>query len=409
MRPFSLHSLLFQLTLFYAGLRGPSLKDGRQLVRFPRSPLPRLSLIPLLSTARKSVTSRRAIFPERKRWRRPVRRRERSRWSRLRQEASRLTRSVPFLPSLPLLFWSHLLPLQWSARAWQKIGEVTDAVGSSRKQLYEGREYDYVFDIDLGGGGPNLKLPYNAGENSYAAAQRFLFAHELPLQYIDQIADFIERNAGGVTLGNQGGVDPYTGASSYASGSGGAGSTPQGVSGGFSGDPYTGSFRPPSSFCPPSAHLISPSQVAVVPLRHPLRRNRALVEASSLTALSSPSPPPPSPPFAKRPSSSPLRSPPTLRPPPSPSPPPSSPPSTASSPTSSRLSPPRHPLPLRHQPTKTSPSSIASSLPGPLPPASPRSTSRASSPSQPLPPVPSPSSCPPRPIPARARSMPCWP
>jgi len=45
---------------------------------------------------------------------------------------------------------------------WQKIGEVVDAVGSGRKQLYEGKEYDHVFDVDIQDGVPPLKLPYNA-------------------------------------------------------------------------------------------------------------------------------------------------------------------------------------------------------------------------------------------------------
>jgi phospholipase A-2-activating protein len=45
---------------------------------------------------------------------------------------------------------------------WQKIGEVVDAVGSGRKQLHEGKEYDYVFDVDIQDGVPPLKLPYNA-------------------------------------------------------------------------------------------------------------------------------------------------------------------------------------------------------------------------------------------------------
>jgi phospholipase A-2-activating protein len=39
---------------------------------------------------------------------------------------------------------------------------VVDAVGSGRKQLYEGKEYDYVFDVDIKDGAPALKLPYNA-------------------------------------------------------------------------------------------------------------------------------------------------------------------------------------------------------------------------------------------------------
>ncbi len=52
---------------------------------------------------------------------------------------------------------------QWQAAnsTWQQIGQVVDAVGSGRKQLYEGQEYDYVFDVDVSEGMPPLKLPYN--------------------------------------------------------------------------------------------------------------------------------------------------------------------------------------------------------------------------------------------------------
>ena len=39
---------------------------------------------------------------------------------------------------------------------------MVDAVGSSRKQLYQGKEWDYVFDVDVQEGVPPLKLPYNA-------------------------------------------------------------------------------------------------------------------------------------------------------------------------------------------------------------------------------------------------------
>jgi phospholipase A-2-activating protein len=48
-----------------------------------------------------------------------------------------------------------------SASTWQQIGQVVDAIGSGRKQLYEGKEYDYVFDVDVSEGMPPLKLPYN--------------------------------------------------------------------------------------------------------------------------------------------------------------------------------------------------------------------------------------------------------
>jgi hypothetical protein len=49
-------------------------------------------------------------------------------------------------------------------------------------------------------------------ENPFAAAQRFLQANDLPLSYVDQIVNFIERNTGGVHIGrNEEFVDPFTG------------------------------------------------------------------------------------------------------------------------------------------------------------------------------------------------------
>lgn len=52
---------------------------------------------------------------------------------------------------------------QWqsSGSTWQQIGQVVDAIGSGRKQLYAGKEYDYVFDVDVSEDMPPLKLPYN--------------------------------------------------------------------------------------------------------------------------------------------------------------------------------------------------------------------------------------------------------
>jgi phospholipase A-2-activating protein len=128
---------------------------------------------------------------------------------------------------------------QWdnTSNQWQKIGEVVDAVGSGRRQLYDGKEYDYVFDVDIQDGVPPLKLPYNANgtynhavarvgsgcdtlpiENPYSAAQRFLEKNDLPLSYIDQVVQFIEKNTGGINLGgNEEFVDPFTGEFSYGS------------------------------------------------------------------------------------------------------------------------------------------------------------------------------------------------
>lgn len=82
---------------------------------------------------------------------------------------------------------------------------------------------------------PPLKLPYNANgpyhhpvtrvgpgcntlsiENPYAAAQRFLEKNDLPLSYIDQVVQFIEKNTAGINLGgNEEFADPFTGEFSY--------------------------------------------------------------------------------------------------------------------------------------------------------------------------------------------------
>ncbi|KAF9261438.1 phospholipase A-2-activating protein [Marasmius fiardii PR-910] len=132
---------------------------------------------------------------------------------------------------------------QWDASSftWQKVGDVVDAVGQGRKQLYQGREYDYVFDVDIQDGIPPLKLPYNVTENPYAAAQRFLQSNDLSLNYIDEVVKFIEKNTSGVSLGTGGDeyVDPFTGASRYR---GGGTAQPQGPSSTYM-DPFTGASR----------------------------------------------------------------------------------------------------------------------------------------------------------------------
>ena len=89
---------------------------------------------------------------------------------------------------------------------------------------------------------PPLKLPYNVTgrpswvggqdkhhgfspaseftENPYQAAQEFIWKHEIPQGYLDQIANFIIQNAKGVTLGTgtSGHADPFTGAGRYVPG-----------------------------------------------------------------------------------------------------------------------------------------------------------------------------------------------
>ncbi|PWN27737.1 PFU-domain-containing protein [Jaminaea rosea] len=121
---------------------------------------------------------------------------------------------------------------QWStaSSSWEKVGEVVGGVGSGTKKLYEGKEYDYVFDVDIADDAPPLKLPYNLSENAYMAAQRFLERNELPMSYLEQVVGFIDKNTEGQTLGvgqdTSTYVDPYSGTGRYipppAGGAGGS-------------------------------------------------------------------------------------------------------------------------------------------------------------------------------------------
>ena len=95
---------------------------------------------------------------------------------------------------------------------WTNVGTVVDAVGSSRKKEFNGKEYDYVFDVDIKEGSPPLKLPYNASENPYEAATKFLANNELSMTYLDTVAQFIISNSSGTTIGQQQSApdpDPY--------------------------------------------------------------------------------------------------------------------------------------------------------------------------------------------------------
>jgi phospholipase A-2-activating protein len=93
---------------------------------------------------------------------------------------------------------------QWSTSAstWINVGTVVDAVGSSgRKREHQGKEYDYVFDVDIEDGKPPLKLPYNLSQDPYEAATKFIQDNELPISYLEQVAAFITSNTQGATIG----------------------------------------------------------------------------------------------------------------------------------------------------------------------------------------------------------------
>lgn len=114
---------------------------------------------------------------------------------------------------------------QWVAAddVWQKIGDVVGAPNSDTpvgKITYEGKEYDYVFDVDLDTGG-KMKLPYNVTEDPWHAAQNFIHRNNLSQYYLDQIANFIIQNTKGMVIGNavpSTYQDPFTGGSRYIPG-----------------------------------------------------------------------------------------------------------------------------------------------------------------------------------------------
>ncbi|KAJ6164574.1 hypothetical protein N7470_003246 [Penicillium chermesinum] len=93
----------------------------------------------------------------------------------------------------------------WSSatQEWIAVGTVVDSAGSSgRKTEYLGQDYDYVFDVDIEDGKPPLKLPYNLSQNPYEAATKFIGDNELPMSYLDQVANFITQNTQGATIGD---------------------------------------------------------------------------------------------------------------------------------------------------------------------------------------------------------------
>ncbi|XP_002074268.2 phospholipase A-2-activating protein [Drosophila willistoni] len=131
----------------------------------------------------------------------------------------------------------------WELGKWNLVGDVTGATGgtqtSSGKKLHEGKEYDYVFSVDISDTEPPIKLPYNRGEDPWQAAQSFIHKNNLPQAYLDQVANFIVKNSENSTVVTQqtstGYQDPFTGGSRYV-----PGSSNTNLGGGGNMDPFTG-------------------------------------------------------------------------------------------------------------------------------------------------------------------------
>ncbi|XP_023235769.1 phospholipase A-2-activating protein-like isoform X2 [Centruroides sculpturatus] len=135
---------------------------------------------------------------------------------------------------------SEITAHQWNAPEgkWVKVGDVVGASGSANKIVYEGEEYDYVFDVELEQG-KSLKLPYNVTDDPWQTAQQFIHKHDLSQLFLDQTANFIINNTRGITLGQMTPIDsdPFTGGSRYLPGTVQSPLSPNGT------DPFTGQKR----------------------------------------------------------------------------------------------------------------------------------------------------------------------
>ena len=129
----------------------------------------------------------------------------------------------------------------WSAAtmSWERLGEVTGVgEGGGGKKSYQGKDYDFVFDVDIQEGAPTLKLPFNIGDNPYTSAELFLENNARDPGYREQVVNFIVQNVGEEAFSGSGAnvsADPFTGGGAYVPGRGGDGPTTS------ASDPFTGS------------------------------------------------------------------------------------------------------------------------------------------------------------------------
>jgi phospholipase A-2-activating protein len=126
-----------------------------------------------------------------------------------------------------------------SSQGWTKVGQVVGAAPSSgNKKMYQGQEYDYVFDVDIDENKPPLKLPYNTTQNPHEAAMKFLQENELPMSYLDETANFIVKSTQGASLGQSSQPQPQP-----------AGADPWGTESRYRPDAVS-AYQPPASTAP---------------------------------------------------------------------------------------------------------------------------------------------------------------
>lgn len=81
---------------------------------------------------------------------------------------------------------------QWDGAEWQFLGEAVDPLAV--------KPPDFNFKVNLDDSGRMYDLPYSHGENPFSVAKNFLERNDLGIGYLDEVAQFIIKNAG---VGNE--------------------------------------------------------------------------------------------------------------------------------------------------------------------------------------------------------------
>ena len=79
---------------------------------------------------------------------------------------------------------------QWNGSEWQNMGQVQ--AGDDSIKLSS----DFSFKVELDNTGRMYDLNYNTGENPYVVGKDFLERNDLPIFHLDEVANFIVKNAG---------------------------------------------------------------------------------------------------------------------------------------------------------------------------------------------------------------------
>merc|ERR1719424_1922170 len=166
---------------------------------------------------------------------------------------------------------------QWTSatQSWEKIGEITGQDNSGAalgKKYFEGKEWDYVFDIDIQGA--MSRLPFNRGDDPWMTAHLWLGKNDLDPGFLEQVAQHIITNTPG-NMPSAGAVnsDPFTSGGAYVPGGAPTNApTPGGTNAPYE-DPLSGKrYRPGNAGGTPrpraAAAAAAPTYVAFDACKH---------------------------------------------------------------------------------------------------------------------------------------------